>query len=413
MILTNRMIVFAESNAILVQPVNNIEQNNPNMTDTIYMNNAHTSRSFKLDESGIIKVIVRTDKANRTGRIWVSTDAKGLNIIGTMSSIQQIGSSGSGTFGITGAEMMRYLEGGTYYLNYNGDQESGDVYTAILFESAKEMQGNPVWIKQRESMNGFLSEMIQKDKFAFKLTKKSNVTITINKENPYEKVTIENYNSGEMQEIKSENSREHKKVLKLILDAGTYLIHVDAKESYFGKYTLQVETEPVYLNLSTSNRPTRTATIKVSCSSHTTLMWAKGKYNLEDFDDGTIWTNTYEMDEKGNQIYIDHAIRDGKFVVKENGYYSVKLQDKEGNRLVKTIKISNIDRKAPIINVKNGKTYKLGYTIRISDKNGLKSTTLNGKKTKTAYRIIKEGTYKINAIDKVGNVKTVTIKIKK
>lgn len=77
-----------------------------------------------------------------------------------------------------------------------------------------------------------------------------------------------------------------------------------------------------------------------------------------------------------------------------------------------------IDKKKPVINgIKNNKTYKGTQYFAVQDKDsGVASVTVNGKKQKPTYDMYvvkKKGTNKIVVRDKVGNKKTIKIKISK
>lgn len=172
--------------------------------------------------------------------------------------------------------------------------------------------------------------------------------------------------------------------------------------------------------------------------------------------DGTQKTLYYEVDKEGpvlqkiknNGIYnskkvimlsdtsgIDQVTVDGKSVFDSleldidgmdaitDFKYSYKLGSlKEGKHtLTAADKLSNkssitfcIDKTAPkVTGVKNNKTYKKPVTVKVTDKNGVKSVTLNGKKIKSGKKVSKKGSYKLVAKDVAGNQKIVMFKIKK
>jgi hypothetical protein len=68
--------------------------------------------------------------------------------------------------------------------------------------------------------------------------------------------------------------------------------------------------------------------------------------------------------------------------------------------------------KPKITGVANGKTYKSARTIKFSDKYGVKSATLNGKKISSGKKVSKKGSYKLVVTDNAGNKNTVKFKIK-
>lgn len=102
-----------------------------------------------------------------------------------------------------------------------------------------------------------------------------------------------------------------------------------------------------------------------------------------------------------------------KQVIAKDGKYTVETSDKLGN----TKKVSfTIDSKSPTIKgVKNNKVYRSTVKIKVYDKNGIKSVSLNGKKLKVSktYTFKKKGKYKLKVMDKAGNSKQVSFSIKK
>lgn len=95
----------------------------------------------------------------------------------------------------------------------------------------------------------------------------------------------------------------------------------------------------------------------------------------------------------------------------EEGSHVIKVSDISGNTSEEEF---IIDRTKPSVKgVKNGKTYKKAVKIKISDKNGIKSATLNGKAFKSGSKTSKNGTYILKATDNAGNIKTVKFKIQK
>lgn len=71
------------------------------------------------------------------------------------------------------------------------------------------------------------------------------------------------------------------------------------------------------------------------------------------------------------------------------------------------------DTKDPTVSgVTNGKTYKKSVTIKVTDASGIKSIELNNKKFTTGSKVSKKGSYTLEAVDKIGNKKTVKFKIK-
>lgn len=95
----------------------------------------------------------------------------------------------------------------------------------------------------------------------------------------------------------------------------------------------------------------------------------------------------------------------------KEGKHTLAAADKHGNKSLVTFRI---DKTAPkVTGVKNNKTYKNAVTVKVTDKNGVKSVTLNGKEIKSGKKVSKKGSYKLAAKDVAGNKKTVAFKIKK
>ena len=111
---------------------------------------------------------------------------------------------------------------------------------------------------------------------------------------------------------------------------------------------------------------------------------------------------------------------------KEKGYcyltkhktYKIKVYDYLGNLTSHSLIVSKKkDVTLPSANVKNGKTYYAPCTLVAKDKSGIKKITVtdshNFKKTvkKSKYRFTSAGSYTIRITDKVGNYRTLKIKL--
>lgn len=113
---------------------------------------------------------------------------------------------------------------------------------------------------------------------------------------------------------------------------------------------------------------------------------------------------------------IDQLALNGKIVgadscqITKEGKHTVTCTDVNG----KTTKTSFvIDKTKPTVKgVANGKTYKAAKTIKFSDKYGVKSATLNGKKISSGKKVSKKGSYKLVVTDNAGNKSVVSFKIK-
>lgn len=129
--------------------------------------------------------------------------------------------------------------------------------------------------------------------------------------------------------------------------------------------------------------------------------------------DGTDVTGevAIDMDSASGNLTDISFIYTYDFSSLKEGTHTIEAQDNAGNTT--TVKFT-CDKTAPkVAGVKNNKTYKKAVTIKVSDKNGVKSIKLNGKKIKSGKKITKKGSYKLVVTDKAGNTKTVKFKIKK
>lgn len=99
------------------------------------------------------------------------------------------------------------------------------------------------------------------------------------------------------------------------------------------------------------------------------------------------------------------------FFVSRTGTYVLAATDANNNKTTLTFKI---DQKKPSIKgVKNGRTYKRKVTLKFSDRNGIRSAKVNGKKvSKNRVVLKKKGRYTVKVTDKAGNRKTVKFRIK-
>lgn len=93
----------------------------------------------------------------------------------------------------------------------------------------------------------------------------------------------------------------------------------------------------------------------------------------------------------------------------KDGIYKIVAYDLANNKTEVTF---TYDTKAPKVNVKKNKKYKKGTKLIFSDKYGIKSAKLNGKKVKNKSKLKKKGKNKLVVIDKAGNKTSVTFKVK-
>ena len=99
-------------------------------------------------------------------------------------------------------------------------------------------------------------------------------------------------------------------------------------------------------------------------------------------------------------------------VVSKSGSHTVIAKDSHGNTT--TVNFVLDATKPKIRGAKNGKVYKKAVTLRFSDKNGIRSVKINGKKAnKKKVTIRKAGKYKVVVTDKYQNVSRIRFTIRK
>lgn len=116
---------------------------------------------------------------------------------------------------------------------------------------------------------------------------------------------------------------------------------------------------------------------------------------------------------RSKQNYLEN------FVVNENGTYKVEVEDFSGNKVIKEITISNIDKTAPILDITfNSSPTNGSVTIEVSaidSQSGVKRIKLpNGNyisSDRLEFAVNSNGTYTFECEDNVGNttVKTITV----
>ena len=94
----------------------------------------------------------------------------------------------------------------------------------------------------------------------------------------------------------------------------------------------------------------------------------------------------------------------------KTGFYKVVMVDNSG---LKSTRYFTIDNTKPKANVKNGKTYKYGFELRVSDKqSGVKVAKLNGREISGGTRLTYTGSNKLTVTDFAGNKTSVKFKVK-
>lgn len=113
----------------------------------------------------------------------------------------------------------------------------------------------------------------------------------------------------------------------------------------------------------------------------------------------------------GKKKSVKSGAKSAKVTFSKEGTYTVKITNRKGKTSTKKI---IVDKTKPTIKgVKNGKTYKNEVTVSASDKNGIKSFTINGQKIDSPFKVTLKGAGNCTAIakDKAGNSKTVKFSI--
>ena len=104
-----------------------------------------------------------------------------------------------------------------------------------------------------------------------------------------------------------------------------------------------------------------------------------------------------------------NAVGAGSCLITQEGKQKVTCTDINGRTT--TISFVMDQTKPTVKGVANGKTYMGAKTIKFSDKYGIKSATLNGKKISSGKVVSKKGSYKLVVTDKAGNKSIIKFKI--
>ena len=128
----------------------------------------------------------------------------------------------------------------------------------------------------------------------------------------------------------------------------------------------------------------------------------------------------YQIVKKGKQYVSSQnawkSAKNGKITVNNAMNSSIYIRLTAGGKakIYKTEGFS-VDTLSPsITGVKNNKFYTKAVTVKVKDSgSGIRYVKLNGKKVKTTFKVSKNGSYKVVAVDKFGNTKTVKFAIRK
>ncbi len=133
------------------------------------------------------------------------------------------------------------------------------------------------------------------------------------------------------------------------------------------------------------------------------------------------WNNSTDRNAIQLKLNADNTV---KFKVKRNGYYTIRVTDKttpnnwtdakEGTSYSAFFKVKGIvDKKAPVVSVVNGRTYRGSVRITFSDKDsGVKSAKLNGKTIKSGHIAYLSGRYTLVVKDYAGNTTKVSFRVR-
>ncbi|MDE6313479.1 MAG: hypothetical protein K2M46_07665 [Lachnospiraceae bacterium] len=224
------------------------------------------------------------------------------------------------------------------------------------------------------------------------------------------------------------------------LPAGTYYMEIsvrDASTSGVG-LTANIRTSVAAIPCSqllklssTANKNRTNATVKVAQtlgSNKLDMQYCAGSIGMENVNNGVYWKVLRDdfQGRVGNNRYEENTLQSSSklladtatsFSVKQNGIYTIRITDHQGNAYLKTISVQGVDTKAPTVTgVKNNRTYKKTVTIKFKDEkggSGIRKATLNNKRIKSSKKVSKNGFYTLKVTDKAGNTRTIKFKIKK
>lgn len=378
--------------------------------------------------SGVGKVVIETPTiikaymnwdSSEVGNpvIWFSQDVRGIDVVGTQVTLSS-----------TKNYQVILLDIGTYYYNYslkaNTSYSNGNNYylttvgaclvgqsansTETILESSKNYP-NPIKFDKVET--GFLSITAPIDYYRFELIENSIITINFNflelKDiNLYGSSCVlkNSMDANIIEQAYSSQGAEYNKITK-ILEPGIYYISMKGSTTVT---SLEVKKIPYVIKSKKSTSSNTRGNVKITLDvpfEYKEILVTKGNISKSQITDYYIWS-TYQSD-------TTKALTGTTYTVTANGTYTFRIYDYLGNYSLHTVKISNIDKTAPIISgVANGKNYKTEKTIEFSDKQtGIKSAILNKKAIKNGTKVSKKGSYTLVVTDKVGNTKTIKFKI--
>jgi hypothetical protein len=366
-------------------------------------------------EPTIIKSYLHWDTSKVSDPIiWISQDAKGIDIIGTQATL-----SSSTKY------LETLLDPGTYYFNYtlkSADSKNSYIYTTIgvciigqvanstedYYSSSKT---NPNSIKFGQVETGFLSYTAPIDYYSFTLKEKSIISIDFNFQdlkdiNLYNASCIlkNSMDANIIEQRYNANGAQYNTITK-ILDPGKYYVVMKGATTIT---TLNVKKTPYIVTSKLSTRSYTKGNVKVSLNipfEYSEILVTEGNVPKSKITDYYTWM-TY-----GSTTTF--SLNDNTYKITKNGTYTFRIFDYLNNYYLYTVKVTNIDKTAPTVSgVSNGKTYTSTRTIRFIDSlSGVKTAKLNGKVINSGKKVSAKGSYTLVVTDNVGNVKTVKFKI--
>lgn len=372
--------------------------------------------SFTVKQPTIVKAYFNWDNTtnkNITGNAWFSRDPDGIDVIGTYTKLQSVGDS-----------IIVFLDPGTYYVNFlfsvkNSSSTWVKIGVALLAEDVRSNEtvyvssyNKPNVITSGVACRGLLSTSAPLDYYKFEVKHKSRVTVSYNFEQTgdinvtrgictlydslNQKITSKGFSSGGT----AANQFSE------MLDPGTYYVALSGTTC-----ATNVLVDVVSYNVKT----------KVSEDSWTGEdVVVSVLYDFDAVEVLYVKDDVTDVNIKNNNIWNTRLktvfkITGNKFTVDSNGYYTIRIQDKDYNYVLARIKIDNIDKTKPKVKgVANNKTYKSGVTIKFSDTgSGIKKAYLNGKGIKNGTKVTKPGKYTLEVHDKAFNITKIKFTIKK
>jgi hypothetical protein len=392
----------------VVEDLDNIPY--PNTTAVVFDNDRLNLSRINVETAGQVKVIIQNNtETKQSGKVWISTDEKSDNILGSVSEFSE-----------NTTEVSWFLEKGTYFLNATCNNYPYNANFALLFEKAKVEEPDistsyidSIYIVPDKTFSNFLTFENPNEYYYFNVNEKSTVTINYSFDTSANPKNVTGYCSLYdnyellLKEGSYSSTDKGSKSISYLLEPGKYYIKLNGMK---GNTTLSIK--PMYYNITltpvTNNKWTKKE-YKVNID--TSIEYSKIAvlcYDVKDslLDSEALWSPT-------NKNYV--ALEGETFVAAKSGVYSVRITDKNGYNTMKKITISNVDVKKPTVYVvKNGKSYKKPITITWKDtQSGINKakTTLNGKAVSSGVKVTKEGKYTLKVYDNVGNYRIIEFNV--